>query len=215
MEYKIYDISVTVKNKMLKWPTDPEVHIEKLLEIDKKDKLNFSKINFGAHTGTHIDAPFHFYNKGKKIHNLNLYDLIGEVIVINVLTPKIDKKFLKTIDLKKYKRIIFKTQNSKKKLLSKKNFTKNYVYITKDGAKYLAAKKIKLIGIDYLSIEDYNSKNSYAHKIITKNDIIILETLDLSKVIPGKYLLIALPIKLYGTDGAPARIVLIKFNNEK
>ncbi len=215
LKYKIYDLSINIKNNMIKWPSDPEISIKDLYSIKKGDNLNFKEVNFGVHTGTHIDAPYHFNNKGKKIHQLNLYDLIGEVYVKEIDSPVINKKVLKNIDLLKYKRILFKTLNSKLQLLNKKFFTENYVHITKDGAKYLAKNKIKVVGIDYLSIESYKNKKGDAHKILTNANIIILESLNLSKVKEGSYLLIALPIKLYNSDGAPARIVLIKFENEK
>ncbi len=214
MKYKIYDLSIPIKSNMLKWPSDPDVKVEQLSFINKGDRANFSKVDFGVHTGTHIDAPYHFYNQGLKIDELSLYDLIGEVLVVETESPVINKKFLKTIDLRRHKRVLFKTLNTGNRLLKKKKFSEDYVYISKDGAKYLASKKVKLIGIDYLSIEEYKSKNADAHKIITKNNIIIIETLDLSKIKPGEYLLIALPVKIKNSDGAPARVVLIKFNND-
>ncbi len=206
---KIYDLSVYIHSKMLKWPTDPEIDIVSFSSIKNGDKANLSFLKFGSHTGTHIDAPYHFNLQGKTVDKLNLYDLIGEVLVVEVNSNKITTKEIKNIDFNKYKRIIFKTKNSK--LIKCRKFNPEYVYLDYSAAKLLIKNKIRVVGIDYLSIEKFDSKEHKIHKLLTENNVIIIETLDLNKVIAGEYFLVALPIKIRNCDAAPARVVLIKF----
>jgi len=205
---KIYDLSVNIYSNMLKWPSDPEIEIRPFLSIKNGAPANLSILNMGSHTGTHIDAPYHFNLNGKTVDKLSLYDLIGEAIVVEIKSDVISVNELKNIDLKKYKRILFKTKNS---MFQTNKFNPDYTYLDFPAAKELLKNNVKLVGIDYLSIEKFDSKTHNVHKILTQNNIIILETLNLSKINPGEYFLVALPLKIKNCDGAPARVVLIKF----
>lgn len=205
---KIYDISVELYNKMLKWPSDPEIKFEAFSSIKNGGKANVTNIKCGSHSGTHIDAPYHFILKGKGIDKIKLDSLIGDAWVREIHSDKIKLSDIQNVDYKKYKRILFKTKNSR--LLKNNKFYPNYVYLDYPAAEFLVKQKIKLVGIDYLSIERYKSKDHKVHQILLKNNVVIIETLDLSKVKEGEYFLLALPIKIRGGDGAPARVVLIK-----
>lgn len=206
---KIYDLSVNIYSNMLKWPSDPEIKINPVLSIENGASVNLSIFNMGSHTGTHIDAPYHFNPDGKTVDKLSLYDLIGEALVVEIKSDIISVNELKNIDLNRYKRILFKTKNSS--YLRRKEFCTKYTYLDYRAAKKLVRYNVKLVGIDYLSIEKFDSRTHNVHKILTRNNIIILETLKLSKIKPGKYFLVALPLKIKNCDAAPARVVLIKF----
>lgn len=139
---------------------------------------------------------------------LSLYDLVGEALVVQVNADKIFAEALQDIDFKKYKRILFKTKNSA--LLKSETFNPEYVALDYSAAELLVKNGIWVVGIDYLSIEAFDTEEHPVHKVLTDNDVIIIETLDLSNVEPGEYFMVALPMKLKGCDGAPARVVLIK-----
>lgn len=206
---KIIDISIDIKPDMIKWPSDPDIQFENILSIENGNDFNFHGISLSTHTGTHIDAPRHFYKDGITVDKINPEVLIGKVLVVEISDDKkISKTYLTEIDLNNYSRIIFKTKNSD--ILFKNNdFEHSYVYLDIDAAKYLVDSGINVIGTDYLSVDKFNSSNYEVHKYLAKNNIIILETLDLSTVKPGEYFLFAMPLKLKGLDASPSRIVLI------
>jgi arylformamidase len=205
---KIYDLSASIYPGMLKWIDDLDVELTQTASIRNGDRYNFSRLTCSSHTGTHIDAPYHFTLNGKTVDTLSLYDLIGEALVVQSNADTISAEALRDIDFKKYKRILFKTKNSE--LLKSKTFNPEYVSLDYSAAELLVKNGVRVVGIDYLSIEAFDTKEHNVHKILTQNDVIIVETLDLSTVEPGEYFLVALPLKLKQCDGAPARVVSIK-----
>ncbi len=208
---KIYDLSVNINSNMLKWPSDPKIKVDKVSSIENGDIANVSSLSMGSHTGTHIDAPYHFNINGKKVDEIDLNDLIGTVLVVEVYNKKsIDYDDIKELELDKYKRIIFKTDNTINGLMRKEEFDERYVSLDISAAEFLVQHNVKVVGIDYLSIESYTAKVPEVHRLLTKNNVIIIEGLNLSEVDSGEYLLIAMPIKIKGCDGAPSRIALIK-----
>ncbi|MBI3277273.1 MAG: cyclase family protein [Chlamydiae bacterium] len=195
---------------MVHWPSDPKIQIKKIFSLTKGDAANVSLITMGSHTGTHMDAPSHFLKKGQSIDQMPLDATIGKARVIEIYDPV----SVKPDELKKYRirpgeRILFKTINSSR-LWKKNSFVKNFVYISKEAAQFLAQCKIKSVGVDYLSVGGYQKEGALTHQILLKAGIWIIEGLNLSRVQPGKYELICLPLKLVNGDGAPARAVLIK-----
>ena len=164
----------------------------------------------GTHTGTHIDAPHHFIEEGISIDKVPLEVLTGKcrVIEISYNESSITANILSTLNIKKGERILFKTINSTF-IKSDKRFHEDYVYISNDGAKYLADAGEILVGVDYLSIEGYG-KGHETHRIMLGAGIIAIEGLCLGDVPAGEYSLTALPLKVKGADGAPARVVLMK-----
>jgi arylformamidase len=204
----IIDISLELSNNTIVWPGDPKINIEKKVSIQDGAVCNVSSIEMGVHSATHIDAPYHFIDDAETIESISLDILVGTCYVVEIDDiDSIKKENLNSIDFNKYKRILFKTKNSS--YYKKREFNKEFVHIDIDTAKYLAEKGVKLIGIDYLSIEGFYSDGS-VHKEILKNKIVALEGIDLSMVQAGEYELICLPLKLIGTDGAPARAILRK-----
>jgi arylformamidase len=206
---KIYDLSITIYPGMLKWIDDQDVKLRQESSIEKGDPYNFSRVTLSSHIGTHIDAPTHFTQDGKTIDQLSLHDLIGDALIVEVSADKITAKELENVDLNTYKRILFKTRNSE--LLKSEEFNAEYVSLDYSAAELLVKNNVRVVGIDYLSIEELETEEHPVHKILTENEVIIIETLDLSNVEPGEYFMVALPLKLRNTEGAPARVVLIRF----
>ena len=209
----IYDISLTISDDMVTWPKDPKVVINKARSISNGDSCNVTQLEMGSHTGTHIDAPYHFDDEGKKVDQLDLKTLTGGVTVFSISNNKeISIKDVKALPLDGETRVLFKTSNSAKWQSGMTQFIEDYVYVTNEAAKYLVDTGIKLVGIDYLSIEKYGSKGHETHKTFLENSVILVEGLNLSSVSPGNYELIALPLKIKDGDGSPARVILTQFN---
>lgn len=209
---KIFDISVPIKNTMAVWPGDPKVKNIEVSSISNGGEANVTSIQMSAHTGTHIDAPRHFVDNGRTIDQLDLRLLIGDVLLLEIddLVKLIDEKVLAGQRIKNWPtRVLFKTANSSAKLLHKEEFVQDFVAFSVDASQFLINHGVKLVGIDYLSIAPFENGDE-THTILLSNEIIVLEGLDLSKIDPGYYQMVALPINLFGADGAPARVVLIQ-----
>jgi arylformamidase len=207
---KIHDISVLVHNGIPTWPGDPKFSMSLASSIAKGGVVNLTRLDMGAHTGTHMDAPFHFYRDGSGIDELPLDALIGKCRVFDLtgITSHISAATLETCDLKGVTRALFKTRNSQHWANNDSEFDKNFLALTDDAATYLVHHGVKLVGVDYLSVEAYGSKAHPVHDTLLGADVVVIEGLNLSDVSAGDYELIALPMKLKGADGAPARVVL-------
>jgi arylformamidase len=209
---KIYDITLTVTPGMVTWPGDPKVKLERVRKIEDGANANVSEVAMSVHTGTHMDAPFHFLPEGKTIDTLPLDVLIGPVQVIQLpdSCDVIDADVLAKAGLDNgLERVLFKTRNSKYWVDQETIFQTGFVGIQVDGAEYLVRHGIRLVGIDYLSISPYKMSRP-THEVLLKASMVILEGANLSEVPAGHYQLICLPLKLGGSDGSPARAVLIK-----
>ncbi|MBE7446185.1 MAG: cyclase family protein [Planctomycetia bacterium] len=207
MKQTFYDITLPISNTLITWPSDPTVSIRKTSLISQGSSCNVSELKFSSHCGTHIDAPYHFEESGITIDQIPLDSLIGNATVFDIKNKeKIDLDDLKSLELQNCKRVIFKTRNSTCWKLSE--FKKDFVYITKEAAKYLADSNVKLVGIDSLSVDNFHNINADTHHILLRKGIVIIEGLDLENVKAGEYELIALPLKIRDGDGSPARVVL-------
>ncbi len=207
---RIIDISQTVEIPMSAYPSLPKFERKWLRHYDNGNDMCASTINMASHTGTHMDSPYHYCEKGRKILEIELERYYGICQVIEVPTDKksIDIEFLKGLEISE-QRILFKTTNSEFRYKDKK-FHLDFVYLEGDAARYLIEKGVNLIGIDYCSIDPSSSKDKPAHHAILDNDGSILEGIDLDGVQPGKYILSCLPIKIEGSEGSPCRAVLIE-----
>jgi len=206
---KIYDITVPIYAKMPVYEGDPGVKIDAWSAFAKGDSSNVSMLNFGAHTGTHVDAPAHFIEGARKIDALSLEVLIGAARVIRVpddLT-EITSEFLERGDLSGVERLIFHTRNS---AFWNQGFRKDFTHLLPEAAQLLVERGVKLVGTDYLSIEKFHSGHHKTHLTLLANNVVIVEGLNLSDVPEGDYELICLPLKIAdgSGDGAPARAVL-------
>lgn len=210
---KIFDISIPLQSGMPVWPGDDNPEFEQYTTIDNGDIVNSTRIYSSAHIGTHVDAPRHLFNEGRTIDEIPLKVLIGSTMVVDLNDAnQISRHVLSSIKWQNSSRILFKTLNSKYWESSQSQFKQDFVSLTPDGAEFLLEKKIQLVGIDYLSIDLFNADQLPVHKILLKNDVVIIEGLNLAEVPEGLYELICLPIKILGSDGAPARAILKSVN---
>lgn len=208
---KIIDISLTIDENLLIWPGDPAAVRQRIKKIEEGANSNVSELVMGAHTGTHVDAPYHFLQQGSTVETLPLDVLVGEaqVVSLSLDCDVIDAEVVTKSGIKSgTKRVLFKTRNSTNWRKEKPSFDPNFVGISKDGAERLVDLGIKLVGIDYLSAAPYH-KSKPTHEVLLEAQMIILEGIDLTDAEAGNYMLYCLPIKLGGSDGAPARAILI------
>ncbi len=208
----IYDVSVPLSSALPTYPGDPGIQIHDWSKLANGDGANVSALSFGAHTGTHVDAPAHFLEGARKVDALDLEILIGEAAVVHVPEEfrSIDEEFVTANCAAGTRRIIFKTRNSAFWAGDFTEFRTDFTDLTLEAAQALVQRGLKLIGIDYLSIEKFNSKDHEVHHALLSKEVIILEGLNLAGVPAGKYELICLPLRLRSHlgDGAPARAVL-------
>jgi arylformamidase len=203
---ELIDISLSIRPGMAVYPGDPEVHLERCSSIADGDPANISRLDLGVHTGTHVDAPLHFIDGAAAAEALPLEALIGPAYVVDAtsLGRDIDQAALDELDIPEAsERLLFKTPNGE--LWNEGSFSNDFVGFVESGARRLVDLGVRLVGIDYLSIGDER-----AHQVLLGAGVVPVEGLDLRKVEPGPFTLICLPIKLAGSDGAPARVVLIR-----
>ena len=205
----IYDVSVPIFAGGLTYPGNPDIAIQPQQEVSKGASANVSSLSFGSHTGTHVDAMKHLFDDGTAVDALPLGVLMGPAILVavpdNVMA--VGEADLRAHDLGGQERVLIRTRNSG--FIRSRDFVRDYTYLAPDGAAYLASLGVKLVGIDYLSIEQFHSGHHMTHRTLLERGIVIVEGLDLSAPPPGAYDLRVLPLRLAGLDGAPARAVLV------
>jgi arylformamidase len=203
---EIIDISVPIRPGMIVYEGDPDVRLERVLSIADGASANVSRLDFGVHSGTHVDAPVHFIEGAPAAEALRLDALVGDAHVIDAAAVEttIDEETLRRLPLPEgAERLLFQTTNSR--LWERAGFTPDFVQLSADGACFLVARGVRLVGIDYLSIGDED-----VHRELLSAGVTVVESLDLRGVDPGTYRLVCLPLRLVGSDGAPARAVLIR-----
>jgi arylformamidase len=206
---KYHDVSVPISAEMPVFEGDPPVSIALSSSIERGDPCNVSQLTMGAHTGSHVDAPLHFLRDGKPLNQISLDILIGPARVVEVEGAKeISRDALVAARIAGEQRVLFKTPNSS--LWREKGFQRDFVYVTGNAAKYLVEIGVRLVGIDYLSVEKFGAADPVAHLTLLKAGIVILEGLNLSMVKAGHYELVCLPLCIEGAEGAPCRAVLIE-----
>jgi len=205
----IYDISVPIRSTMPVYEGDPSVEIKAWSALANGNSSNVSFLHFGAHTGTHVDAPAHFIEGARKIDALSLETLIGPARVIRVPdeVTEIDQDFVAGCDLEGVERVLFHTRNSS---FWSEGFRKDFTHLAPEAAEKLVGLGVKLVGTDYLSIEKFHSGHHRTHLALLSNNVVIVEGLNLSDVEAGDYELICLPLRIAegSGDGSPARAVL-------
>ena len=208
---KFYDVSLIISNDMPTWPGDPSISLKRVSDMDKGDAATVSRLEFGVHTGTHVDAPVHFIQGGSGVDTLSLDTLIGmcevrraanDVKVINA--EVLDSLHIPFGTI----RLLIRTSNSGIWARGENKFQEDFVAIDRSGAEWIVQHGIKLVGVDYLSVGPF--KNGIpTHNVLLGAGVIPIEGLNLSQIEPGEYLLYCLPLKLKDADGAPARVILI------
>ena len=190
---EIIDVSVPVQPGMVTYPGDPEVRLERVSSIAEGEVANISRLDFGVHTGTPVDAPVHFVEGAAGAEALPVDVLVGPCVVVDGLEPVAVPAGVE--------RVLFKTPNSR--LWERDEFSEDFVALDGEAARALVELGVRLVGIDYLSIGDEE-----AHQVLLEAGVVAVEGLDLRGVEPGEYLLVCAPLKLVGSDGAPARVFL-------
>jgi arylformamidase len=209
---KIYDITLTIHPSMPVWPGDPPVQLGRVSKIEDGANANVSRLALSAHTGTHVDAPYHFLGDSPVTVDLLSLDVLnGEAVVLHLS----DEVGLITRDVlvkagipQGTRRLLLRTRNSQIWTQGLQEFQTGFVGIGVDGSRYLVERGIELIGVDYLSVAPYKQSRP-THEVLLRAGMIIVEGLDLSQVPAGIYSLHCLPLKLGGSDGAPARAILV------
>jgi arylformamidase len=205
---RIHDISLAITPATVVYPGNPGIAVTAHQAIARGDSANVSAISFGSHTGTHVDAPKHFDDAASGVDEIMIERLIGPASVIEFddTVRSIGRAELERAGLRRAKRVLFKTRNSR--LLYEREFRADFTFLAPEGAELLVESGVELVGIDYLSIEQFKSGHHRTHLTLLRRGVVIVEGLDLSAVAPGEYELLCLPLRLAGLDGAPARAVL-------
>ena len=206
---RLYDVSLTITEDLPTWPGDPGVKLEKINQIQKGDMVNLTHISSSVHIGTHVDVPNHFLDKGGTVETIPLDLMVGPARVIQLSTRKaISADDLRSAGITgENRRLLIKTVNSRIWESGVQEFQEDFVALDGDAAAYLVECGLEVIGVDYLSVAPYQDLET-THKILLEAGILIIEGLDLSGIEPGPYKLLCLPLKIGGSDGAPARVLL-------
>jgi arylformamidase len=202
---KVHDISVPIRPGMIIYDGNPGVELERVDSIAKGAHANVSRLELGTHTGTHVDAPLHFLEGAPGSESIELEPLIGPAAVVDATSADgdLDEQALEALDIPaQAERVLLKTANGR--LWERDEFSRDFIRLTGSGARYLIRNGTRLVGIDFLSIGDEE-----AHRELLGAGVVPVEGLDLRAVEPGEYQLVCLPLRLEGSDGAPARVVLI------
>jgi arylformamidase len=201
------DVSVPLATGIPSFPGNPEFELQPVKRIAEGASSNVSRLVMGTHTGTHVDAPRHFFDDGAGIDGLAIELLLGRARVVEIeLRGGIAAANLEAAGLREDLRVLLKTSNSA--LWNGTAFREDYTYLTESGARYLVEQGVKVIGIDYLSIEQFKKPGGPAHRVLLSQGVVIIEGLNLADVEPGMYEMYCLPLRIAGADGAPARVVL-------
>jgi len=206
---KLIDVSVPLDATLPTYPNNTPFSLEPVKRLARGDSSNVSTLHMSAHSGTHVDAPRHFFDSGPGTEALALDLLMGRVRVIQVTSRTgVTAEDLAAEDFSEDVRILIKTRNSL--FWGSSEFRTDYVGVTESGARHLVAHGIKLVGVDYLSVEQFKTPGAPAHHVLLGAGTIVIEGLNLRDVEPGIYDLCCLPLRIVGSDGAPARVVLRK-----
>ena len=202
------DVSVPIHTGMVHWPDNPPVRVERMLALDRGDAANVSSISMGVHTGTHMDAPVHFFANGAGIDTLPFAAVVGTARVIEIAdAAAIRPEELRGQQIERGERVLFKTRNSARAWQSDA-FVEDFVYCSHEAAAYLVDVGIQTIGVDYLSVGGYRRDGPETHHALLAAGIWIIEGLNLGPIAAGRYEMICLPLRIVGADGAPARALL-------
>jgi arylformamidase len=209
---KIFDISLPISPDLPVWPGDPAVVLERIRAQSEGSASNDSRIACSVHSGTHVDAPLHFIDQGASVDQLPLDILVGPVEVVEVPnTDSITRDILESLPLpEQTERLLIKTRNSTLWQDTGHAFNPDFVALDRQAARWVVDRGVRLIGVDYLSVQLFNDKAPTTHRVLLEAGVVIVEGLDMREIEPGRYQLICLPLKLVGSDGAPARTILIE-----
>jgi arylformamidase len=205
--HKIFDVTAPLSSALPLYAGDPPVRVERSQRIADGALFNLTRLEMGCHAGTHVDAPYHFLADGMTVDQIPLDILVGRARVVEMgVSHKVDRSDLEAVDLRENIRVLLKTRMSGQ--LRHPVFQEDHVFLTEEGARYLAQIGIKLLGMDYISIDEFGNDEYPAHQTLLQAGVVIVEGLDLSEVEEGEYDMTCLPLRITGADGAPARVIL-------
>ncbi len=204
---RLIDVTVPLDENLPTYPHNTPFSIEPIRRLARGDSSNVSTLHMGAHSGTHVDAPRHFFDDGPGLEAFPLDLLVGRTRIIEVRSRHgVSADDLAGVDLSDDVRLLIKTQNSW--LWGSKEFHEDYVGVTESGARHLVDHGVKVVGVDYLSVEVFGAPGKPAHYVLLGAGTIVIEGLNLRDVDPGVYEMFCLPLRIVGSDGAPARVIL-------
>lgn len=204
---RLYDVTMTLTHSMPTYPGEPGPTLTPVKRMKKGDPANVSALSLGLHTGTHVDAPIHFIEGAPGVETLPLEILCGPARLVRIDDPEaVRPGELERAGLNGATRVLFQTRN--REWIKSPRFREDFVYIAPEAAEWLVARGVRLVGIDYLSVEAFGAPQPRTHQIFLNAGVVVIEGLDLSLPPPGDYDLRCLPLKIAGADGAPARVVL-------
>jgi arylformamidase len=214
---EVFDVTVPFSPHVPTWPTHPPTTIEPMRRVARGDQSNVSRLDISSHAGTHVDANWHYIDDGTKLLDIPLARWNGPVHVAHIPddVSVIDIAALEAAGIPSgIERLLLRTRNSRDWERwsgdSRLPFREDYVAVAPDAARWLVDRGVRLVGIDALSVGPFGDANRETHLTLLGNDVLIIETLDLSDVEPGAYQLVCLPLKLAIGDGAPARVLLVR-----
>lgn len=203
----LYDATLPMRHGMPTFPGDPPFEIRPVFQQKHGDRFNLATMSLGTHLGTHVDVQAHYLDGAGTVDKIPLDILIGPGTVVDVRgRPAIDRAALESLDVRARPRVLLKTDNGRR--LLEETFSPDYVYLTEDGAQLLVERGVRLVGIDYLSIEKYNNPGAPVHRTLLKAEVLVVEGLNLADIPAGPCEVYCLPLKIVGGDGAPARVLV-------
>lgn len=209
---RTYDISLTISPSLPTWPGDPPLQLERFARMEDGSSCNVTSLSACLHLGTHVDAPFHFIaGSPATVEKLPLNLLTGRAYVVEIpaSVSLVTAQHLQDAQIPpRTRRLLIKTRNSALWKQPGLPFQKDFVAISADGAQYLVARGVDLVGVDYLSVAPFDDPVP-THQILLGAGMVVVEGLNLSEVSQGRYSLYCLPLKVAGADGAPARAILV------
>jgi len=204
---KLIDVSVPLDSNSPTYPGNTPFQLEAIKRLARGDSSNVSSVHMSVHGGTHVDAPRHFFDAGGGVESLPLEMLCGRARVIELTTRRgVTVEDLAAFDLKEDIRLLIKTHNSR--LWGSPEFHQDFIGLTGPAAQFLVEHGVKVVGVDYLSVEEFKKPGAPAHHALLGAGTIVIEGLNLRDVEPGSYEMFCLPLAIVGSDGAPARVVL-------
>lgn len=204
---KLIDITVPLDSRLPTYPGNTPFNLQPIKRMADGASSNVSTIQLSVHAGTHVDAPRHFFDEGGGAEGLPLELLCGRTRVVELTTRRaITAEDLASLDLREDIRLLLKTHNSR--LWASPDFQRDFVGVSENGARYLVDRGVKVLGVDYLSVEEYKTPGAPAHHVLLGAGIVVIEGLNLLDVEPGSYEMFCLPLPVVGSDGAPARVIL-------
>lgn len=205
----LYDISLTIAEDLPVWPGDPKIELKKISKIEEGEEANVTHISACVHIGTHVDAPDHFLGNGQTVENLQLDLLVGAAFVVEIhVDGQVSAVDLQSASIPEgTKRLLIKTANSQLWAEGVKEFKSDFIALEADAAAYLVNQGVEVVGVDYLSVAPF-ADPAPTHRILLEAGVLVIEGLNLSGIESGDYTLMCLPLKISGSDGAPARVLL-------